>query len=130
VNVAARIESTTKELGVDLLVSEEVANVARGAALLEAGEILLKGKSRPTRLFALVGDETVSGTAEFAELSRQHGRLVQSLAARDAGEAAAALAACRAIAPDTLSGLYDRFHDRIGELTAAAPQKRAQAQAG
>ena len=41
-----------------------------------------------------------------------------------------ALAACRAMAPDVLSGLYDRFHDRIGELTAPAPQKRAQVQAG
>jgi adenylate cyclase len=130
VNVAARIESTTKEFGVDLLVSEELANAARGAALLEAGEILLKGKSRPTKLFAVAGDETVSGTPEFAELSRLHGALLRSLAARDAEEAATALAACRAIAPDVLSGLYDRFHDRIGELTAAAPQKRAQAQAG
>jgi adenylate cyclase len=130
VNVAARIESTTKEFGVDLLVSEELANAAKGVALLEAGEILLKGKSRPSKLFALVGDETVSGSPEFAELSRLHGALVRSLAARDANEAAAALAACRAIAPDVLSGLYDRFHDRIGELTAATPQKRAQAQAG
>jgi adenylate cyclase len=130
VNVAARIESTTKDLGVDILVSDEVANVAGGMALLEAGEILLKGKSRPTKLFALVGDETVAASAEFKELARLHGRLVQSFAARDAGEAANALAACRVVAPDTLSGLYDRFHDRIGEMTAAAPQKRAQVQAG
>ncbi len=130
VNVAARIESTTKEMGVDLLVSEEIANVAKGAALLEAGEILLKGKSRPSKLFALVGDETVSATPEFAELSRLHSRLLRSLAGGDADEATAALAACRAIAPEVLSGLYDRFHDRIGELTAPAPQKRAQVQAG
>lgn len=130
VNVAARIESTTKEFGTDLLVSEEVAKVARDAALLEAGEILLKGKSRPTKLFALVGDETVAAGPEFAELSRRHDKLLQALAARDTDAAAAALADCRAVAPDVLAGLYDSFHDRIGELTAAAPQKRAQAQAG
>jgi adenylate cyclase len=129
VNVSARIESTTKEFGTDLLVSEEVANVAKGMAMLEAGEILLKGKSRPTKLYALAGDETMASSPEFTELSRVHGRLIQSLAAHDAKEAASALAACRALAPEVLSGLYDRFSDRIDELTAPAPAKRAQAQA-
>lgn len=130
VNVAARIESTTKEFGTDLLVSEDVANAAKGAALLEAGEILLKGKSRPTKLFALVGDETMSATPEFAELSRLHDRLLRSLAAGDANEASAALAACRAIAPEVLSGLYDHFHDRIAELTAPAQSTLVPVQAG
>jgi adenylate cyclase len=128
VNVAARIESATKELGADLVVSEEVAKVAPSMALLEAGEILLKGKSRPTKLYALAGDETMAATAEFAELARVHDWLLRSLEKRDAAEAAAALAACRAIAPDMLSGLYDRFNDRISELTAPAPAKRAQGQ--
>ncbi len=130
VNVSARIESTTKEFGTDLLVSEEVVHAAKGMALLEAGEILLKGKSRPTKLYALVGDETMASSPEFAELSRLHAWLVKSLAARDAGEAASALAACRALAQETLSGLYDQFGDRIDELTAPAQQRRAQVQAG
>jgi adenylate cyclase len=130
VNVAARIESTNKELGTDLLVSEEVATAVRGAALLEAGEILLKGKSRPTKLFALVGDETVSATAEFAELSRLHERLLRALAARDAREATTALEACRAIAPQVTLGLYDHFRGRIAELGAPAPSTRKQVPAG
>ena len=126
VNVAARIESTTKEFGTDLLVSEEVAGVAKGVALLEAGEILLKGKSRPTTLFALVGDETMAASPEFVELSRLHAWLLRALAARDANDAAAALAACRTNAPDLLSGLYDHFHDRVRELSAPAASKREQ----
>jgi adenylate cyclase len=130
VNVAARIESTTKEFGTDLLVSQEVANVAKGVALLEAGEILLKGKSRPTKLFALVGDETYAATPEFAELSRLHDELLRSIAEGDAPKAAAALGACRAQAPDALSGLYDRFADRVEGLTAPLQARRAQGQAG
>ena len=129
VNVSARIESTNKEFGTDLLVSEDVAKAARGMALLEAGEILLKGKSRPTKLFALVGDETTASSPEFVELSRLHGRLLQSLAAGDTTEAASALAACRAVAPGLLSGLYDHFGDRIDELTAPAQTRRAPAEA-
>ena len=130
VNVSARIESTTKEFGTDLLVSQDVANAAKGMALLEAGEILLKGKSRPTKLYALAGDETLASSAEFAELARLHGWMLQSLAVRDAIEAASALVACRALAPPALSGLYDHFGDRIDELTAPAQPRRAQVQGG
>jgi adenylate cyclase len=124
VNVSARIEAANKDLNTDLLVSQEVAAVAKGIAMLEAGEILLKGKSLPTKLFALVGDETVAASPQFAELSHLHERLLRSLAARDATEAAAALAACRAQAPADLSGLYDHFGDRIAELTAPAHARR------
>ncbi|MDQ8727939.1 adenylate/guanylate cyclase domain-containing protein [Bradyrhizobium sp. LHD-71] len=120
VNVSARIEAATKSFGTDLLVSEEVARVAKGIALLEAGEILLKGKSAPTKLYALAGDEAVFRTPQFIELSRFHGQLLQALAGRDASGAAVALAACRPLAPEALSGLYDHFGDKIAELTAPA----------
>jgi adenylate cyclase len=113
-------------VGTDLLVSEEVVKVAKGIAMLEAGEILLKGKSVPTKLYALAGGEAMSSSPQFAELSRLHDRLMRSLAARDANEASAALAACRPLAPEALSGLYDHFSDRIDELTAPAQPKRAQ----
>lgn len=52
VNVSARIESATKAFGTDILVSEEVAKAASGIATVEAGEILLKGKSIPSKLYA------------------------------------------------------------------------------
>ena len=126
VNVSARIEAANKEFNTDLLVSEEVAAVVKGMALLEAGEIMLKGKSLPTKLFALVGDEAVAASPEFIELSRQHERLLRALAAHDATEASAALAACRAQAPQDLSGLYDHFADRIAEMTAPAQARRDQ----
>jgi adenylate cyclase len=130
VNTAARIESTTKEFGVDLLVSEDVANAALGMALLEAGEILLKGKSRPTKLYALAGDETLAADAQFAELARAHAAMLQALAARDAAASATALAACRALAPELLSGLYDHFAGRIEELALPPQTRRVQVQAG
>jgi adenylate cyclase len=72
----------------------------------------------------------MAATPEFAELSGLHGELLQSLAARNAKDAAAALAACRRLAPEALSGLYDHFGARVDELTAPAQAMRAQAQAG
>ncbi|NEW90778.1 adenylate/guanylate cyclase domain-containing protein [Rhodopseudomonas sp. BR0M22] len=117
VNVAARIESASKEFGTDLLVSEEVARAAPRIALLEAGEIMLKGKSRPTRLYALAGDETYAATERFAELQRLHRGLLDALEAGDAMRAATMLSACRADAPPALAGLYDHFTAHVARLT-------------
>jgi adenylate cyclase len=82
VNVAARIESSCKEIGFDILISEETARLQLGAALLEAGTIGLKGKSSRTRLFAVVGDERVTQSAEFAELRQLHHQLVEAFRSR------------------------------------------------
>lgn len=113
VNVAARIESASKEFRSDILVSEDVARAAPGLALLEAGEIMLKGKSKPTRLYALAGDETFAATPEFAELKRAHHQLLGALAVRRSDAAAEALAACRTTAPPFMAGLYETFAERL-----------------
>ena len=126
VNIAARIESTTKNFGTDLLVSDELAQTAKGIALLEAGEILLKGKSKPTKLYAIAGDEKLAATDEFIELSRLHRWLLVSIASRDVKESTAALTACRALAGRELQGLYDYFAGQVG---AAAPPGIAMADA-
>ncbi|PZA11699.1 adenylate/guanylate cyclase domain-containing protein [Rhodopseudomonas palustris] len=120
VNVAARIESASKEFGTDLLVSEEVARAAPGLALLEAGEIMLKGKSRPTRLYALAGDESYAASETFTELQRSHRGLLEALEAGEAMRAQTMLATCRAAAPQALTGLYDRFAGRVTTLSGAS----------
>ncbi|CAN5490019.1 adenylate cyclase CyaK [soil metagenome] len=54
VNVAARLESITKELGVPLAIGESVANhVSDEYPIRHLGEIPLKGKSRPLAIFTL-----------------------------------------------------------------------------
>ncbi|NLS05432.1 adenylate/guanylate cyclase domain-containing protein [Rhizobium sp. P32RR-XVIII] len=78
VNVAARIESSCKEVGFDILISENTAKQL-GSALLDAGTIGLKGKSGRTRLFAVVGDERLAKSPDFAELDQFHRQLVEAL---------------------------------------------------
>ncbi len=51
VNVAARIESMTKELGKTLLVSKDAANESNLSDLEKAGEVNLKGKSERVELY-------------------------------------------------------------------------------
>jgi adenylate cyclase len=118
VNVAARIESASKALNVDLLVSEDVARRVKGIALLEAGEILLKGKSRPTKIYAIAGDDTMAGSPEFAELKRHHGALLTAIKTGEGPEATVALARCQELAGEDMQDFYHRLAEQITSLHA------------
>ncbi len=80
VNVAARIESSCKHLAFDILVSEAAAqSLDNRFAILDAGAVELKGKSRRTRIYAVVGDETIVRSPAFSELQAAHLQLVRAL---------------------------------------------------
>ncbi|MDB5594161.1 MAG: adenylate/guanylate cyclase protein [Hyphomicrobiales bacterium] len=76
VNIAARLESATKELHVPIVVSESTAREARGFHFLDLGEIILRGKSEPVRVFALHGREGEADEA-FAAFSDLHRRALR-----------------------------------------------------
>lgn len=82
VNIASRIESSCKAVSFDILVSESTATALSDYALLEAGGLVLRGKRARTNVYAVVGDERVAESTEFAELQLVHERLVQALRSR------------------------------------------------
>jgi adenylate cyclase len=84
VNIAARIESSCKEVNFDILVSETTAKMLPDCALLEAGALGLKGKSTRTRLFAVAGDEHLAASPQFAKLQSIHRQLIEALRSRSA----------------------------------------------
>lgn len=81
VNIAARIESSCKEVGFDILISENTAELLPEYALLDAGTLSLKGKKRRTKVFAVVGDQAVARSADFAGMRIIHQQLVNALKA-------------------------------------------------
>ncbi len=114
VNVAARIETACKDVDFDILVSESTAKRLPGYALLDAGALALKGKSTTTTLFAMVGDERVAASPEFAELENIHEQLVEALRTRSSATRKLVNAA-RARAGEftpALSGFYRRISRR------------------
>ena len=66
VNIAARVESKTKELGVDILVTQAVYELIREEIRLEnLGSFLLKGQTEPLNLYSVV--DTAQGTGALYE---------------------------------------------------------------
>lgn len=118
VNTTSRIESNTKLLGIDIVISDHTARAVPGYAMLEAGELTMKGKSHPVKLFGLVGDEKTAASAEFIELSRRHAELLDAIANNRPAEAAQALAQGRALGGELLAKFYDRFEEHIADISA------------
>lgn len=71
VNVAARIESATKDFGVPILVSKETRDAASEFLFVDLGVAGLKGKTSETSLFALHGERSKAG-AGFSEFELLH----------------------------------------------------------
>jgi adenylate cyclase len=64
VNVAARLEAHTKELGRPILIDENTRQGIDDAIAVEPqGELLMKGKTQPTKVFAVLAEAAVAETA-------------------------------------------------------------------
>jgi class 3 adenylate cyclase len=64
VNVAARLESHTKVLGLPILIDENTRNGLEDGVAVEAqGELQMKGKSRPVSVYAVLVDSLVAESA-------------------------------------------------------------------
>jgi len=81
VNVAARVETSSKTVGYDIVLLRQTPQPALELALLPAGIIDVKGKSERLPLDIIVGGEQVAQSHEFEELKQMHFELVGALQA-------------------------------------------------
>ncbi|TIU06482.1 MAG: adenylate/guanylate cyclase domain-containing protein, partial [Mesorhizobium sp.] len=123
VNIAARIETTCKTVSFDILASDDTVRSLQGWALLDAGSLELKGKSTRTRINAVVGDENVGSSPDFAELRLLHGKLVEALQSRLPGTRKM-IAAAKVKAAGLPTGLQE-FYGRISRRADDFVGKRA-----
>lgn len=125
VNRAARIEAACRRVGYDIVVCAGTARAAEGLALLDAGLLDLKGISDRLTTVIVAGDAALARSDEFRALAERHARLRE---AAEQGEDAfaAALAACRSLAPAVEPGLSAFYHalERRREDFCEAPERR------
>ncbi|MEQ9641647.1 MAG: CHASE2 domain-containing protein [Alphaproteobacteria bacterium] len=120
VNLAARLEGQTKEYGVGIIISEQTRAVAPEFATLELDLVRVKGKQRPERIFALVGDRSVLQSKAFQTLERHHDAMLAAFRAQDWTAASRHLEACRDL-NDRLEDLYDIYARRIASFESDPP---------
>jgi hypothetical protein len=81
VNMASRIESSTKSFGTDLLLSDDLAKSVEGRVILEAaGSVEVKGKSDALKLYKVRGFVLEDGSLQEikrASLITQLRRLIR-----------------------------------------------------
>jgi class 3 adenylate cyclase len=121
VNVCSRLEGQSKTYGVDLVIGESTANECPNFAFLELDLILVKGKTKPVRIYTLLGDETVGGNPAFSTLKASHDAMLAAYRAQHWSEARAHLHGCRAEAPELMMPFYALYEHRIREFEAVPP---------
>ena len=115
VNVASRLEGVTAEYGVPVIVGEGTAEAVAQFAVLEIDRIVLRGKQRPERIYAVLGDEEMAATAAFAEVRRRHLVLVAALDAGDMAAARKGIAGLRKAGGGKVERLCREYERRLGK---------------
>jgi adenylate cyclase len=119
VNVAARLESLTKEFGVAILVADATAQAAQGFRFVDLGEADLKGRSATTRVHALHG---AAGAADpsFAEFLKLHAAVLAAARARPGAPSDLLATAIASAAGHPDGARYAGFYATLAAPGAAA----------
>jgi adenylate cyclase len=122
VNVASRIEGRCKGYGLEIVIGESTALAAPGLAALEIDQVQLVGKTSATRLFTLVGDETVAASERFGELKGEHDAMLATYRSRDWDGAMAKLRRCHHLGHGYgLGPFYELYGQRIDAYRTDPP---------
>ncbi|MBL8770678.1 MAG: GAF domain-containing protein [Phenylobacterium sp.] len=120
VNLASRLEGTTKQYGAGILLSEfTVRDLQKPATLRELDLIRVKGKDRPVAVYESLGYR--SGEPKLGELLELHAVGLKAYRTRDWRAAEAAFKAALKVYPD--DGPARVYLDRCRLLATAPPPK-------
>ncbi|MBU3890558.1 CHASE2 domain-containing protein [Methylosinus sp. KRF6] len=123
VNLTSRLEGLCKWFRVDILVSGDLRDAAAGFAWLELGAAQVVGRSAPTRIYALAGDEAFAASEAFAAWRDEHRTMMRYHAEWDFTRARAAAARMMVIVEPHWTGCYLALEQRFAAFEAAPPAK-------
>lgn len=111
VNLASRLESQSKNYGVDIVIGEATRAAAAGWITIELDRITVKGKREAVVVHAMLGDRE-RAPPQLTSLDEPHRRMLACYRGRDWVGAGAAIGECRQYEP-RLARLYDLYDERI-----------------
>ncbi|PQA86848.1 CHASE2 domain-containing protein [Hyphococcus luteus] len=121
VNLTSRLESLTKQYGVPIIISAEMRQRIPDFAAVPLGAFTVKGRSDPTVIFALAGDEALAASPAFQQFRRAFEAGILALEEGDAYGALEHFGACG-------QGETYGFDDAIAFFVAKAEAMRHQGQ--
>ncbi len=121
VNVASRLEGSSKQFGVDVVASAATRDAAPEFAWLEIDRVKLKNKTQAVRLHALAGGTDFAESAPFRRLCARHEEMLAAYRARRFAAAREIADAAAALAPAEVCGLYAYNAKRFAALAAEPP---------
>ena len=123
VNLASRLEGQTRTYGVDVILGETTYEQAGEHAVLELDLIRVKGKSRPARIFGLLGDHALKLSERFRTLTLHHQAMLAAYRAQRWTEAKELMSDCLAMDTDRtrLRKLYALYEQRINTFQISSP---------
>ncbi len=124
VNLASRLEAQTKAYRVDIILGEGciAESGVEALAYLELDLLRVKGRSAPTRIYTLLGDESLAQNEDFIALRLAHNKLLALYRAQNWDEARKEIKPCRYLVEKlsvNLDGFYAYLRTRMAELQEA-----------
>ena len=114
VNLAARLESQSKNYGVKIVIGSKTAEAGKDRfAMITLDLIQVKGQSVGVEIFALLGDSDFAADSDFIAHSEKHEAMISNYRHQHWDEAEELLATCREMSGDEFDVLYDMYHERI-----------------
>ena len=123
VNLASRLEGQCKTYGIEIVIGEQTRREVPDMAVIELDLIMVKGKTAPERMYALLGDAILAQTPAFIELQRRHSAFLEAYRSGSFAEALEMIAGCAnaADAANWQQGYYSMMRDRVDGLIDDSP---------
>ena len=114
VNLAARLESQSKNYGVKIVIGPKTAEAGRDRfAMIEIDKIQVKGQSVGVDIYALLGDSDMAAEPDFIAHKEKHDAMIEAYRTQHWDDAESLLGECRRMTGDTYDVLYDLYQERI-----------------
>jgi adenylate cyclase len=109
VNLAARLESQSKNYGVPLVIGEETYRHVTDFAVIELDLVAVQGKAQAVHIYTLLGASDIAANADYRDLRARHDAMLAAYRGQNWAEARTLIATCRLLNPrlDQLYGVYE-----------------------
>lgn len=120
VNLASRLEGQSKTYGVEIVVGENTREKAPGFSYLELDLIRVKGKTKPVRIYTLLGEDKLQEEDTFRNLLKGHDELLAAYREQEWQDAVKLLSKVSKLACAVDGGLdLERFYKLYAERIKA-----------